>query len=345
MRLMQMHANKQKPLKTIEAGDIGAAVGFKQIRTGDTLCSPKHPVVLENITFPDPVIKMAVEPKTQDDVDKLAITLAKLAEEDPTFTINVDSETGQTIISGMGELHLDVILDRLKREFNIDCNKGTPSVAYKEAITNVVQHTETYKKQTGGRGRFAEITFEISPADKDFKGLQFVNEIKVGSISKEYILSVEKGFKSAMSNGVLLGFALENLKVRLLDGAYHSVDSDQIAFETVASLAFKESCKKANPVLLEPIMKLEVVTPEESMGDIIGDLNRRRGQVEGMDDRAGAKVIKAKVPLSEMFGYVTTLRTISSGRASSSMEFSNYSEASKNITEAVIEKVKGKIEA
>ncbi len=341
MRLMQMHANKQIPLKSIEAGDIGAAVGFKQIRTGDTLCSPQHPVVLENITFPDPVIKMAVEPKTQDDVDKLALTLSKLAEEDPTFTINLDSETGQTIISGMGELHLDVILDRLKREFNVDCNKGKPTVAYKEAITKAVQHTETYKKQTGGKGRFAEITFEISPADKDVKGLQFVNEVKGGNLPKEYILAVEKGFKSAMTNGVLLGFALENLKVRLLDGAQHSVDSDQVAFETVASLGFKEACKKANPVLLEPIMKLEVDTPDMYVGDITGDLNRRRGHVENIDTKIGYQAIKAIVPLAEMFGYVTSLRTITSGRGTYSLEFSHYAQTPQDVKENVIYKIKG----
>jgi len=341
MRLMQMHANKQKPLKEIEAGDIAAAVGFKQIRTGDTLCSPQHPVILENITFPDPVIKMAVEPKTQDDVDKLANTLNKLAEEDPTFTINIDGETGQTIISGMGELHLEIILDRLKREFNIDCNKGTPSVAYKEAITKTVQHTETYKKQTGGKGRFAEITFEISPADKDVKGLQFVNDTKGGSIPKEYIHAVEKGFKSAMSNGMLLGFALENLKVRLLDGAHHSVDSDPIAFETVASLGFKEACKKANPVLLEPIMKLEVDAPDSYVGDITGDLSRRRGHVENVDTKIGYQAIKAVVPLAEMFGYVTSLRTMTSGRGTYSLEFSHYAQTPQDVKDSVILKIKG----
>lgn len=341
MRLMQMHANKQIPLKVIEAGDIGAAVGFKQIRTGDTLCSLKHPIVLENISFPDPVIKMAVEPKTQDDVDKLAITLNKLAEEDPTFTIDIDSETGQTIISGMGELHLDVILDRLRREFKIDCNKGTPSVAYKEAITKTIQHTETYKKQTGGKGRFAEITFEISPADKDVKGLQFVNEIKGGSIPKEYIPSIEKGFKSSMSNGVLLGFAMDSLKVRLLDGAYHSVDSDPIAFETVASLGFKDACKKANPVLLEPIMKLEVDAPDMYVGDITGDLNRRRGHVENVDTKIGYQAIKATVPLAEMFGYVTSLRTMTSGRGTYSLEFSHYAQTPQDVKENVMYKIKG----
>ncbi|MCD4729360.1 MAG: elongation factor G [Bacteroidales bacterium] len=341
MRLMQMHANKQNPLKTIEAGDIGAAIGFKQIRTGDTLCSPQHPIILENISFPDPVIKMAVEPKTQDDVDKLAITLNKLAEEDPTFTINIDEETGQTIISGMGELHLDVILDRLSREFNVECSRGTPSVAYKEAITNTVEHTEILKKQTGGRGRFAEITIVVSPADKGVKGLQFINDIKGGSIPKEYIPSIEKGFKSAMSNGVLLGFAMENLKVRLLDGSYHNVDSDKIAFETVASLAFKETCKKAGPVLLEPIMNLEVDAPDMYVGDITGDLSRRRGQVENVDSKIGYQAIKAIVPLAQMFGYVTSLRTITSGRGTYSLEFSHYAQAPQEVKENVMYKIKG----
>jgi elongation factor G len=341
MRLMQMHANKQKPLKSIEAGDIGAAIGFKRIRTGDTLCSPQHPVVLENISFPDPVIRMAVEPKTQDDIDKLAITLNKLAEEDPTFTINLDEETGQTIISGMGELHLDVILDRLSREFNIECNKGTPSVAYKEAITNSIEHTETYKKQTGGKGRFAEITIAISPADEGVKGLQFINEIKGGSIPKEYIPSIEKGFKSAMSNGVLLGFAMENLKVRLLDGSYHSVDSDKIAFETVAGLAFKQACKKAGPVLLEPMMKLEVDAPEMYVGDITSDLNRRRGHVENVESKIGYQAIKAIVPLGEMFGYVTSLRTITSGRGTYSLEFSHYGQTPQDVKENIMYKIKG----
>ena len=341
MRLMQMHANKQKPLKSLEAGDIGAAIGFKKIRTGDTLCSPQHPVVLESISFPDPVIRMAVEPKTQDDVDKLILTLNKLTEEDPTFTVNIDGETGQTIISGMGELHLDVIIDRLSREFNIECNRGTPSVAYKEAITRAVEHTQTYKKQTGGKGRFAEITVAVSPADKGVKGLQFINEIKGGSIPKEYIPSIEKGFKSAMSNGVLLGFAMDNLKVRLLDGAYHSVDSDQIAFETVAGMAFKEACKKAGPVLLEPIMKLEVDTPEMYVGDITSDLNRRRGHVESVDSKIGYQAIKAIVPLAEMFGYVTSLRTITSGRATYSLEFSHYAQTPQDVKENVMYKIKG----
>jgi len=341
MRLMQMHANKQKPLKSIEAGDIGAAIGFKQIRTGDTLCSPQHPVVLESMLFPDPVIRLAVEPKTQDDIDKLTFALNKLVEEDPTFTVKVDEETGQTIISGMGELHLDVILDRLSREFNIACNRGIPSVAYKEAITLTVEHNEVYKKQTGGRGRFAEIFVEISPADEDVKGLQFINEVKGGNIRKEYIPAIKKGFKSAMANGVLLGFAMDNLKVRLLDGSYHSVDSDALAFEIAAGKAFKEACKMANPVLLEPVMKLEVVTPDEYVGDITSDLNKRRGQVENVDSRIGYQIIRAKVPLVEMFGYVTVLRTITSGRATSSLEFSHYAITPHDIMENVIYKIKG----
>jgi elongation factor G len=341
MRLMQMHANKQNPMKTIEAGDIGAAIGFKEIRTGDTLCSPQHPVVLESMTFPDPVIKMAVEPKKQDDVDKLAIALKKLAEEDPTFTVGVDSETGQTIISGMGELHLDIILDRLKREFDIDCNKGTPSVAYKEAITGIVQHHEVYKKQTGGRGKFAEIVVEFSPADKDVKGLQFVDEIRGGALTKQFILGVKKGLESSMSNGVLLGFPVESLKARLLDGSYHSVDSDELSFKIAASISFKEACKNANPVLLEPIMKLEVDTPDAYLGDISGDLNKRRGTVENVDTKVGYQVIKAKVPMAEMFGYVTTLRSLSSGRATSSLEFSHYAEAPRDVMESIMYRIKG----
>ncbi len=341
MRLMQMHANKQKPLKTIEAGDIGAAVGFKQIRTGDTLCAPQNPIILESINFPDPVIRMAVEPKTQDDVDKLVLTLNKLAEEDPTFTVKIDEETGQTIISGMGELHLDILLDRLKREFNIECNRGKPSVAYKEAITETIQHTEVYKKQTGGKGRFAEITVRISPADDEVKGLQFVNEIRGNSIPKEYIPSIEKGFKSAMSNGVLLGFQMENLKVELIDGSYHNVDSDKLAFEIAAGMAFKEACKKANPVLLEPIMKLEVDVPDDYVGDITSDLNKRRGHVENVESKIGYQAVKAIVPLAEMFGYVTTLRTITSGRGTSSLEFSHYAKTPQDIMEQVMYKIKG----
>jgi len=341
MRLMQVHANKQKPLKTIEAGDICAAVGFKQIRTGDTLCSPQHPVELEPITFPEPVIKMAVEPKTQDDVDKLALSLAKMAEEDPTFTVNQDEETGQTIISGMGELHLDIILDRLLREFNIACNRGKPSVAYKEAITERVEYVEIYKKQTGGKGRFAEIKVEVSPADENIKGLQFVNDLKGGVIPKEFVPAVEKGFKSAMSNGVLLGFPMENLKVRLIDGSHHPVDSDQLAFEIAAGLAFKAACKKAGPTLLEPIMRLEVVTPDIYLGDITSDLNKRRGHVEEVSSKTGSQVVRAKVPLAEMFGYVTALRTITSGRATSSLEFSHYASTPKEVTENVMYKIKG----
>ncbi len=341
MRLMQMHANKQKPMKTIEAGDIGAAIGFKEIRTGDTLCSPKHPVVLESMTFPDPVIKMAVEPKKQDDVDKLAVALSKLSEEDPTFTVGVDQETGQTIISGMGELHLDIILDRLRREFDIDCNKGTPSVAYKEAITGIVQHHEIYKKQTGGKGKFAEIVIEFSPADKGVKGLQFIDEIRGGALSKQYILGVKKGLESSMSNGVLLGFPVESLKARLLDGSSHPVDSDELAFKIAASISFKEACRKANPVLLEPIMKLEVDTPDAYVGDIASDLNKRRGTVEKIEAKVGYQVIQAKVPMAEMFGYVTTLRTLSSGRATSSLEFSHYAETPKDVMENVMYKIKG----
>jgi elongation factor G len=341
MRLMQMHANKQKPLKVIEAGDIGAAVGFKNIRTGDTLCSIKHPIILESMDFPDPVIKIAIEPKTQDDVDKLAISLAKLTEEDPTFTVNTDEETGQTIINGMGELHLEVILDRLVREFNIKCNRGTPSVAYKEAVTKVVSHHQIYKKQTGGKGRFAEIFFELGPAEADHKGLQFESEVKGGSIPKEFIHAIEKGFEKAMSNGVLLGYQVESLKIRLLDGSTHAVDSDALAFEIAAGIAFKEACKKAKPVLLEPIMKLEVVTPNEHVGDITGDLNKRRGIVQNVEPRLGYQVVDAEVPLAEMFGYVTSLRSLSSGRATSSLEFDHYAVTPRDIMENVIIKTKG----
>jgi len=341
MRLMQMHANKQKPLKTIEAGDIGAAVGFKQIRTGDTLCSPQHPVILEKMQFPEPVINMAVEPKTQDDVEKLVLSLDKLAEEDPTFTVKLDEETGQTIISGMGELHLDIILDRLRREFNIECNRGRPSVAYKEAVTEAVEHTEIYKKQTGGRGKFAEIKVIVSPADDEVKGLEFIDEVKGGSIPKEFIPAVKKGFQSSLSNGVLLGFPLNNLKVRLLDGSYHSVDSDAIAFEAAAARAFREACKKAGPVLLEPIMKLAVFTPDEYLGDITSDLNKRRGHVTDVTSSVGRQVVHATVPLAEMFGYVTALRTMTSGRATSSLEFSHYTRAPKEVMEAVMLKIKG----
>ena len=338
-RIFQMHANKQNPIEFLGAGDIGAAVGFKDIRTGDTLCHEKNPVILESMVFPDPVIGLAIEPKTQADSDKLGNALAKLAEEDPTFKVHTDEETGQTVISGMGELHLDIIVDRLKREFKVECNQGAPQVSYKEAITTKTTHRETYKKQTGGRGKFADIQFELGPADADFEGdLQFVNEIVGGSIPKEYIPAVEKGFKSALSNGVLAGYQIERVKVRLFDGSFHPVDSDSLSFELAGKLGFKEAARKCNPVLLEPIMKLEVVTPAESTGDVMGDLNRRRGQLQGIDERAGAQVVKALVPLSEMFGYVTQLRTITSGRATSSMEFNNFSEAPRNVSEEVIKK-------
>ena len=342
-RIYQMHSNKQNQIDNLGAGDIAALVGFKDIRTGDTLCDLKHPIVLESMDFPDPVIGIAIEPKTQKDLDKLGVALGKLAEEDPTFTVKTDEDSGQTIISGMGELHLDIIIDRLKREFGVECNQGAPQVAYKESITTAVDHREVYKKQSGGRGKFADIKFELSPVDADFEseGLQFINEIKGGNIPKEFIPSVEKGFKLAMSNGVLAGFPLNTLKVRLYDGSYHDVDSDALSFELAAQIAFKSACKLAAPKILEPIMKLSVITPEINMGDVIGDLNRRRGQVEGMDDKGGAKVVSAKVPLSEMFGYITDLRTITSGRATSTMEFFDFVEAPKNISEEVIKKVKG----
>lgn len=343
-RIFQMHANKQNAIPRIEAGDIGAAVGFKDIRTGDTLCDEKFPIVLESMSFPEPVIGIAIEPKTQADLDKLGVSLNKLAEEDPTFKVKTDEDSGQTIISGMGELHLEILLDRLKREFKVECNQGPPQVAYKETITSEVTHREVYKKQTGGRGKFADIHVIISPVDEGKEGLQFVNEISGGNIPREFIPAVEKGFKAAMVNGVLAGFPVETLKVRLVDGSYHNVDSDALSFEICARTAYREALKKAKPILLEPIMKIEVVTPEENMGDVVGDLNKRRGQIEGMDSRAGAQVIKATVPLSEMFGYVTTLRTISSGRASSSMEFSHYSETPRNIADDVIAKTKGKTE-
>jgi elongation factor G len=337
-----MHANKQNPIDSLGAGDIGAAVGFKDIKTGDTLCAEKHPIVLESMVFPEPVIGLAIEPKTQADVDKLGTALAKLTEEDPTFRAYTDEETGQTIISGMGELHLEIILDRLKREFKVECNQGAPQVAYKEAITATVEHREVYKKQTGGRGKFADIYVEVSPADEGQHGLQFINEIVGGVIPKEYIPSVEKGFRTAMANGVLAGYPLDSLKVRLFDGSFHAVDSDSLSFELAAKMAYREACRKARPILLEPIMKMEVVTPEEYMGDVMGDLNKRRGQMEGVDTKAGAQVIKAKVPLGEMFGYVTSLRTITSGRATSTMEFSHYSETPKAIAEEVLTKLKGK---
>jgi elongation factor G len=341
-RIFQMHANKQNAIDYIEAGDIGAAVGFKDIKTGDTLCDEKHPIVLEAMNFPDPVIGVAIEPKTQADIDKLGMALNKLAEEDPTFRVRTDEETGQTIISGMGELHLEIILDRLKREFKVECNQGAPQVNYKETITGTVTHREVYKKQSGGRGKFADIVVTISPVDEGKEGLQFVNEVVGGNIPREYIPSVEKGFKTAMQNGVLAGYVMDSLKVRLSDGSYHAVDSDSLSFEICARAAFREALPKAKPVLLEPIMKVEVVTPEDYMGDIIGDLNKRRGQLEGMDSRGGAQIIRAKVPLSEMFGYVTTLRTISSGRATSTMEPSHYAEAPRQVADEVIAKAKGK---
>jgi elongation factor G len=341
-RIYQMHANKQNAIDFIEAGDIGAAVGFKDIKTGDTLSAEKSPIVLESMVFPDPVIGIAVEPKTKADVDKLGMALAKLAEEDPTFQVRTDEASGQTIISGMGELHLDIIVDRLRREFKVEVNQGKPQVEYKEAVTRGADHREVYKKQTGGRGKFADIVFTLSPAeDEKAVGLEFVNEVKGGNIPKEFIPSVEKGFKEAMKNGPLAGFEIDRMKVTLKDGSFHPVDSDQLSFELAAKLGFKSAAKAAGAVILEPIMKLEVLTPEENMGDIVGDLNRRRGQVNNMSDRAGAKVIKAEVPLSEMFGYVTTLRTLSSGRATSTMEFSHYAETPTNIAEAVIAEAKG----
>jgi elongation factor G len=340
-RIFQMHANKQNQIPTLHAGDIAALIGFKDIRTGDTLCQEGHPIVLESMDFPDPVIGVAIEPKTQADIDKLGMALSKLAEEDPTFQVKTDDETGQTVVSGMGELHLEIIIDRLRREFKVEANQGAPQVAYKEAITSTLKHRETYKKQTGGRGKFADIQFEIGPVDEGETGLQFVNQIVGGSIPREYIPSVEKGFKEAMKNGVLAGYAVENMKVRLFDGSFHAVDSDSLSFEVAARSAFRSACKKANPVLLEPIMKMEVVTPEDYMGDIMGDLNRRRGQLAGVDEKAGSQVIKCNVPLSEMFGYVTALRTMSSGRATSTMEFSHYSEVPRGISEDIMTKLKG----
>ncbi len=345
-RLFQMHSNHQNPVEVIGAGDIGAVVGLKDVRTGDTLCAEDAPIVLESMEFPDPVIGIAVEPKTQSDLDKLGIGLAKLAEEDPTFTVKTDEQSGQTVISGMGELHLEIIIDRLKREFKVECNQGRPQVNYKEAITRTVDHREVYKKQSGGRGKFADIIVKIGPKDEDFEGsLQFIDEVKGGNVPKEFIPSVQKGFTAAMRNGVLAGFPLDSLKVTLVDGSFHPVDSDQLSFEICAQIAFKTACAKAKPVLLEPIMKLEVVTPEESMGDVIGDLNKRRGQVEGMESsRSGARIVKAKVPLAELFGYVTALRTITSGRATSSMEFSHYAEVSSTIAKAVLTEAKGHVE-
>lgn len=345
-RLFQMHSNKQNPMELINVGDIGAGVGFKDIRTGDTLCDEEHPITLESMDFPDPVIGIAVEPKTQKDMDKLGIGLAKLAEEDPTFTVKTNEETGQTVISGMGELHLEIIIDRLKREFKVECNQGRPQVSYKEAISEAVELREVYKRQTGGRGKFADIIVRLEPKDKDFEGdLQFIDEVKGGNIPREYIPSVQKGFERAMKNGVLAGYPMDGLKVTLLDGSFHPVDSDQLSFEVCAIQAFKNGCAKAHPVLLEPIMKVEVVTPEESMGDVIGDLNKRRGQVEGMEThRNGARIVKAKTPLAEMFGYVTALRTITSGRATSTMTFSHFEEMSTSNAKAVLEEVDGHVE-
>ena len=345
-RLFQMHSNKQNPMEVIGCGDIGAGVGFKDIRTGDTLCDEEHPITLESMEFPDPVIGIAVEPKTQKDLDKLGMGLAKLAEEDPTFRVQTNEETGQTVISGMGELHLDIIIDRLKREFKVECNQGKPQVSYKEAITKPVELREVYKKQSGGRGKFADIIVRIEPADEDFEGsLQFIDEVKGGNVPKEFIPSVQKGFEKAMKNGVLAGYALDKLKVTLIDGSFHPVDSDQLSFEIAAIQAFKNACEKAGPVLMEPIMKMEVVTPEESMGDVIGDLNKRRGQVEGMEtSRTGARIVKAKVPLAETFGYVTALRTITSGRATSSMQFSHYAQVSSAIAKQVLTEVQGRVD-
>jgi len=345
-RIFQMHANKQNQIPELGAGDIGAVVGFKDIKTGDTLCAENAPIILESMVFPDPVIGLAIEPKTQADTDRLSIGLSKLSEEDPTFRVNTDEETGQTIISGMGELHLEIIIDRLKREFKVEVNQGAPQVAYRENINGSAEHREVYKKQTGGRGKFADILVKISPQTDETKtGLEFVNSIKGGNIPREFIPSVEKGFKESMKNGVLAGFPLDAMRVELVDGSYHNVDSDSLSFELCAKMAYRAALKSCAPVLLEPIMKLEVVTPEENMGDVVGDLNRRRGMMKGMDDRNGAKVLKADVPLSEMFGYVTQLRTITSGRATASMEFSHYSEAPKQIADEVVSKANGKITA
>ena len=346
-RLFQMHSNKQNPVEVVSAGDIGAGVGFKDIRTGDTLCDEDAPIVLESMDFPEPVIGIAVEPKTQKDMDKLANGLAKLAEEDPTFTVRTDEQSGQTVISGMGELHLDIIIDRLKREFKVECNQGKPQVNYKESITKTVNLREVYKKQSGGRGKFADIIVNVGPIDEDFKegGLQFISEVTGGNIPKEFIPSVQKGFQTAMRNGVLAGFPMDSLKVTLLDGSFHPVDSDQLSFEICAIQAYKSACSKAGPVLMEPIMKLEVVTPEENMGDVIGDLNKRRGQVEGMESsRSGARIVKAMVPLAEMFGYVTALRTITSGRATSSMSYDHHAQVSTSIARAVLDEVKGRVD-
>ena len=349
-RIMQMHANKQNPIDFIEAGDIGAAVGFKDIKTGDTLCDENQPIVLENMFIPEPVISIAVEPKTQADVDKMGMAIAKLVEEDPTLRVKTDEDTGQTILSGMGELHLEIIVDRMKREFKVEINQGAPQVAYKEALTSQIEHREVFKKQTGGRGKFADIQFRIGPADEEFlaegKGTyQFVNKIVGGSIPKEFIPAIQKGFESSMTTGVLAGFPVENLRVEIFDGSFHNVDSDAMSFELCAKSGFREASRKAKPIILEPIMKVEVITPSQYMGDVTGDLNRRRAMLEGMDERAGAQVVKAKVPLSEMFGYVTQLRSLSSGRASSTMEFSHYAQAPRNIEEEVVAKAKGKVTA
>jgi elongation factor G len=346
-RIMQMHANKQNPIDRIEAGDIGAAVGFKDIKTGDTLCDEKHPIVLENMFIPESVISIAIEPKTQADVEKMGMAIAKLVEEDPTLRVKTDEETGQTVLSGMGELHLEIIVDRMRREFKVEVNQGAPQVAYKEALTLKVDHREIYKKQSGGRGKFADIQFEIGPADEEFLALdkgrfQFINDIFGGSIPKEFVPAIQKGFETSMTNGVLAGFPLENMKVRVYDGSFHQVDSDSMSFELCAKQAYREAGRKAKPIILEPIMKVEVLTPDQYMGDVTGDLNRRRAMLEGMDTRNNLQVIKAKVPLSEMFGYVTQLRSLSSGRASSTMEFSHYAQAPKNIEEEVVTKAKGK---
>jgi elongation factor G len=342
-RLFQMHANKQNPKDSISAGDICAGVGFKDIKTGDTLCAINKPILLESMDFPDPVIGVAIEPKTQADVDKLSMALNKLAEEDPTFQVRTDPDSGQTIIHGMGELHLEILIDRLKREFKVECNQGAPQVAYKEAITGTAEFREVFKKQTGGRGKFADMTFELMPADKNVRGLQFVNEVKGGHIPKEYIPSIEKGFREAMVNGPLAGFPLDSLKVVLKDGSYHPVDSDALSFEIAAKQAFRKFAGKCNPVILEPIMSTEVVTPEEYVGEVISDFNRRRGRVEGMESKAGARVVKAKVPLAEKFGYVTVLRTLTSGRATSTMEFSHYEQVPADISNRIVEVTKGKI--
>jgi elongation factor G len=348
---MKMFANKQNPIDFIEAGDIGAAVGFKEIKTGDTLCDENHPITLENMFIPEPVIAVAVEPKTQADVDKMGMAIAKLVEEDPTLRVNTDEETGQTILRGMGELHLEIIVDRMRREFKVEVNQGAPQVAYKEAFVNTVEHRETLKKQTGGRGKFADIVFNLGPVDAEWqtenpdKHYQFVNDLFGGSIPREFVPAIQKGFEQAMTTGVLANYPVANMKIRVFDGSFHAVDSDSMSFELCAKQGFREAARKAKPVLLEPIMKVEVVTPDQYMGDVTGDLNRRRGMMEGMDSRAGAQVIKAKVPLSEMFGYVTQLRSLSSGRASSTMEFSHYAPAPNNIAEEVIAKVKGKVNA